>query len=200
MNNGKLKDTELRIYHDVLEHLAAPVQIESFDFTTSGLITQPTTYGIGGIKDNQEYWNEDGEWVVRKRFKYFTTGLQLTFEWADLKGNVGLSKVEFKPLNFVEVAKIEKANRDRTMIYFQASAKGTPVESFVNAILKHYKEQIDLWIYNNTSDWLDAIESEPKNSEIYQYLNIPLKESFTVKDSIKLQIQNSEIKDVFKKK
>lgn len=193
MNNGKLKDNQLRIYADVLEHLASPVQVESFDFTTSGLITQPTKYGIGGVKDLQEYFNEDGEWVVRKRFNYYKTGLELTFEWADLEGNVGLSKKEFRPLNFVEVAKIERANRERTMIYFQASAKGTPVEKFVNAILRHYKEKIDLWVYNNTNDWIDAIDSEPKTSEIYQYLNIQLKPSFTVSDSIKIQISNSEI-------
>jgi DNA-binding protein Fis len=71
----------------------------------------------------------------------------------------------------VDIAKIKKADRDRTITYLQESAKGTPIEDFVNAILRRYKEEVDLFIYNDTDDLYNRVTTETQQPFL-TYLNI----------------------------
>lgn len=171
------KCSELRIW-DITDDLPTPILIESFDFTTIGLTIRPAKYGIGGVKQSQEYWNDSADLVVKKSFTYYDTGVTIRFEWFKKDGEVGIYKDEFKPLNPVEVAKLQRANRDRTISYLQATAIGTPIEPYVTAILKHYEKEINLWLFNATDDWANAIINEPEflvdgsPNPIYNYLEI----------------------------
>ena len=172
-------EDNLRIW-DIVEHFPNPTLIEFMDFTTIGLVAEPAVYGTGGIKLYQEYWDDDDNWVVRKNFSYRPDGLLIQFEWADKEGNTGLSKTEFKPLNKVEIAKLHRANRERTILYLQASAADTAAAPLITAIIRHYKYQIDLWILNETDDLVNAIRNEPEYYDdkvtpnpIYYYLHVP---------------------------
>lgn len=157
--------SELRIYDAISELTYEPI-VEHYDFTTCGLRTETPKYGIKGIKQSADY-TINGECVVKKTFNYQEDGLWLTLEWMKsekgAEGNdvVGIRKVIFKPLNIIEIYKINKANRDRTITWLQAEAVGTPIENFVNALLKHYKTEVDLFIYNDTDDFKNAVENEP---------------------------------------
>lgn len=195
-------DTNLRIWA-VVEHYPVTPLIEFLDFTTIGLVTEPPVYGTGGVKQYQEYWNDEDEWVVRKVFQYGEDGVYIRFQWADKEGGVGLEKIEHRPLNSVEIAKIQRSNRERTILYLQASAADTPAAPLINAIIIHYKYEIELWIYNATDDLKNAILNEPEYMDeaktipnpIHYYLTIPtvppnprFPEGLTVGTSILYQI------------
>ena len=182
----------LRIY-ELLEHLPFIPLIEHFDFTTIGLRTETPKYGKKGVKEMSEY-TYNNKCCVRKLFDYTIDGLWITFEWLCLDGTVGIRKIIFKPLNVVEIAKIKKSNRDRTITYLQASAKGTPIENYVNVLLKHYKTEVDLFIYNDTEDFKNVINNESEQPFL-TYLSIIIEvpsEKYpngkTVKDAILEQI------------
>lgn len=182
----------LRIF-EALEHLSTMPIVEHFDFTTIGLTTETPVYGRKGVKESASY-TKNGLEVVRKTFIYKDDGVWIFFYWFDKEGEVGLQKVEFKPLNIVEIHKINKSNRDRTITYLQASALGTPIESYVNILLKEYKNEIDLFVYNDTDDFYNVVKNEIREPFV-SYLNILIQapsEKYpngkTVKDSIIEQI------------
>lgn len=183
---------QLRIY-DILEHLPTLPVVEYFDFTTIGLRTETPVYGRKGVKESASY-TKDGLEIVRKTFIYEEDGVWIFFYWFDKNGDIGVEKVEFKPLNIVELHKVNKTNRDRTITYLQASAIGTPIENFVNELLKEYKEEVDLFVYNDTDDFINAVQNESRQPFL-TYLNIviqPPNENYptgkTVRDSIIEQI------------
>lgn len=183
----------LRIY-ELLEHLPYMPLIEHFDFTTIGLRTETPVYGTKGVKQSSSYTYAGVE-VVRKSFIYQEDGVWILFYWFDKEGDVGLEKVIFKPLNIVEIHKINKSNRDRSITYLQASAIGTPIEPYVNSLLRNYKEEVDLYIYNGTDDFEQAVISESLEPYL-SYLNIIIEaptEKYplgkNVRDSILEQIQ-----------
>lgn len=184
--------SELRI-NELLEHLPFEPLIEHFDFTTIGLRTETPVYGLKGVKISADYtYNESC--CVKKSFTYTSEGVWITLEWLKHNNEVGIRKIIFKPLNIVEIAKINKSNRDRTITYLQASGIGTPIENYINALLKRYKNEIDLFIYNDTDDFKNVVESETEQPYL-TYLNIVVEapsDEFptgkTVKDSILSQI------------
>lgn len=200
--------TELLIYN-LLQSLHFAPTIEHFDFTTIGLRTETPVYGVGGIKESASYsmvldgdesvddlGNDTSVFteVVRKEFTYSENGVDILIKWFSKDGSVGLEKHIFKPLNIVEVFKINKSNRDRTISWLEASAVGTPIEPYVNALLREYKTEVDLYIYNNTNDFIDRVNNET-NEPFLTYLNIVvgvITEQYpngkTVKDSITEQI------------
>lgn len=162
--------SDLKIY-EFLEHMPFLPIVEHFDFTTIGLRTETPIYGKKGVKQSSSYTYKGSE-IVRKTFVYEENGVWVLFHWFDLNGEVGLEKVIFKPLNIVEVAKINKSNRDRTITYLQASAIGTPIEDMVNDILKRYKTEVDLFIYNDTEDFKISLDTEPVISSNSDYNTI----------------------------
>jgi len=186
--NHDIKDL---VVYPILEHFPVMPMIPHFDFTTIGLRTETPTFTIKGVKETATY-TYNSVLAVNKIFNYNGTGLWLTFQWMTNSQEVGIKKIEFKPLNVVEIAKIEKKNRDRSITYLQAAAIGTPIEPHVNTILKHYKYEVELFIQNGTSDFEDAINAET-NPAIVPLLDIvvgvhpdgaPLK----VKDSILMRL------------
>lgn len=186
---------ELRIF-PYIEEMSYDPCIHSLDFTLIGLVNKSPNYGLKGIKIDNTYCNDADEVVVKKSFDYVATGVNLLFEWYKHDGTVGVSKSQFKPLNVVEIHKIEKANRDRTISYLHAAAIGTPIEMHVTEVLKHYKEEIDLFIYNNTDDLINAVMAEPQfladgvtPNPIWNYLRIVTQPpDHTVYDTIVEQI------------
>jgi hypothetical protein len=169
-------------------------------------VSKPSVYGAGGVKTQHDYCSDDGTLLVRKQFTYTPTGVNISFEWFDRNGEVGLTKGEFKPLSAVEVANLKKKNRDRTLMYLKSTAENTPAAQFVEAILSHYKYSIELWLLNGTAEWLMAMATEPEfeadgvtPNPIYQYLNIQTQipnetypNGITVKDGISYQITADE--------
>ena len=184
--------SELRI-NELLEHLPFEPLIEHFDFTTIGLRTETPVYGLKGVKISADYTYKE-TCCVKKSFTYGSEGVWIILEWLKYNNDVGIRKTIFKPLNIVEIAKINKSNRDRTITYLQASGIGTPIESYINTLLKRYKNEIDLFIYNNTDDFKNVVEGETEQPYL-TYLNIiveapsdELPTGKTVKDSILSQI------------
>lgn len=205
-------EIESLVLYPLIEHLMYEPSIDSMDFTTIGLRTETPAYGRKGVKASADY-TLNGVLAVRKTFEYVSNGLWIMFEWMDVDGDVCVRKTEFKPLSIIELANISKGNRSRTITYLQTSAIGTPIEAYVNALLKHYKTEVDLFIYNDTEDFINAINAEPQymknadgtdmldeeNNKIpnpyYLYLHIVIEapsEDYptgkTVKDSIIYQI------------
>jgi len=184
------KPSELKVYQ-FLEHLPMFPLIPHFDFTTIGLRTETSKYGEKGVKLSTPYTavveNGDRETIIEKSFFYVENGVWIKIAWFKINGDPGIVKTFFKPLNVVEIAKINKSNRDRSITYLQASAVGTPIESHVNELLRHYKELVDLFIYNNVPDFKNKIQSETEQP--YKgYLEIPIAPNKTVKDSILAQL------------
>jgi len=184
---------ELRIY-ELLKNMSYIPLIEHFDFTTIGLRTETPVYGNGGVKISSSY-TMNGNEVVKKLFSYVDDGVWVEIVWMKKDGSTGIKKTIFKPLNIVEIHKINKSNRDRTITYLQASAIGTPIENYVNDILKFCKNEIDLFIYNNTDDFKEKIENtilEPYRTYLNDIIVEAPSEQYptgkTVKDSILQQI------------
>jgi len=164
------RESELRIWPYINSMPNVP-HIPSLDYTIIGLVSKPSVYGMGGIKSYHEYVNEFDDVVVLKTFTYSSTGTTLRMEWMKHDGTVGVTKNEFKPQTPVAVANLKKQNRDRTLMYLKATAEGTALETVVDAILKHYKYEIEIWLMNGTSDWVDAIGTEV-DATILTYLAI----------------------------
>lgn len=192
--NTLIRDTVLSkcILLEGYRWFSSTKEFMNLDFTTKGL-EATEIYGFKGVKTSCTYRFGDKIAVV-KTFNYKNTGVEIVFHYTNAEGIIVLEKKEFKPLNGVAIAKIEKANRDRTITYLQTTARDTPIEDFVNDLLKHYKTEVDLFIYNNTKDFENAIKNE-SNPLFLQYLGIKLEnpsenypEGKTVKDSILEQI------------
>lgn len=177
---------DLLIYPLVKQDVRTVEELAQIDFTLVGLTTETPKYAAKGIKTKAEY-TFAGKVVASKVFKYVATGLNLTINYHLEDGTVGYSKTEFKPLDKVELAKISRSNRDRSITYLQASAVGTPIETHVNALLKRYKTEVDLYIQNNTKDFENVINAETKQPFL-AYLNIALEPNWTVKQAILKQI------------
>ncbi len=178
---------QLVIYTLITQQINSIEELYQVDFTLIGLTNETPKYGTKGVKLTSDY-TLNGQLAIRKEFEYLNTGLQITFDYYFASGEIGFTKTEFKPLDKVELGKIAKSNRDRTITYLQVSAVGTPIENFVNALLKRYKTEVDLFIYNNTKDFENVIKNETV-TPFLNYLNIVVAPpNFTVKDSILKQI------------
>jgi hypothetical protein len=177
---------DLRVFKFIKQNISSIDELLQIDFTLLGLVNETPKYGNKGIKQMSSY-THDNLIVVEKLFNYLEKGLEITFNYYLNDGNIGVSKTEFKPLDKVEIGKIKKSNRDRTITYLQVSGMGTPIEQFVNALLKRYKNEVDLFIYNDTDDFKNKVISETEQPYL-TYLNIQTAPNWTVKDAILKQI------------
>lgn len=114
--------------------------------------------------------------------------LEITFSWYNEEGAIGLTKTEtVKVYNVVEAETTERERRLKQIDYLVASAVGTPIESYVNAIFDHYYTQVEKYKSKGTNEFENAINAE--NGEMLNYLNIVVgANGETVKDSILNQI------------
>ena len=164
------------------------------DFTLVGLIKASPKYNKGK-KQSASYFTdrEQTTLVVKKSFSDTIendkmVGLEITFDYYDHENLIGFSKTEFKPLNTSEVSSLLRKRRQRAVDYLRASSVGTPIEKYVNTILKHYKTEIDLFIQGNTPDFLEALQNE-SDQAIVPLLNIVVsQDGRKVKDTIIYQI------------
>lgn len=177
---------DLLIYNQIKSNVTSIEEIVQIDFTLLGLTTETPKYAAKGVKQKAEYTFE-GKIVVSKIFEYVANGLKITINYHLENGAVGYFKQEFKPLDIVEIAKINKANRDRSITFLQASSIGTPIEAHVNTLLKRYKTEVDLYIQNGTKDFENVVNAEAK-PPFLNYLNILLQPNLTVKQAIIKQI------------
>ena len=164
------------------------------DFTLVGLTKASPKYDKGKKMFAAYYADrEQTKIVVKKSFSDAfedgkMVGLHITFEFFDENGEVGFSKTEFKPLNTSEVASLLRKRRQRAIDYLRASSIGTPIERYVVIILKHYKNEIELYVQGATDDFENALNNE-QSEQIAALLNIVVSaDGRTVKDNIKHQI------------
>ena len=164
------------------------------DFTLVGLTKASPKYDRGKKMHSSYYADrEQTKSVVKKSFSDAVVdgkmiGLDITFDFYDHAGEVGFSKTEFKPLNTSEVASLLRKRRQRAIDYLRASSIGTPIEQYVVIILKHYKNEIELYVQGATNDFENALDNE-ENEQISALLSIVVSaDGRTVKDNIKHQI------------
>jgi Fe-S cluster assembly iron-binding protein IscA len=189
INNVNYQD--LLIYNFIYTPINSVEQLSQIDFTILGLTSETPTYARKGIKNKAEY-THNGKIIVSKYFKYSNSGVTIKINYHLENGEIGYFKEEFKPLNIVEMAKIQKANRDRSITFLQASAIGTPIETFVNELLKRYKSEVELFIQNNTIDFENRLNSESFQPYL-TYLNIVVEApDLTVKKAILRQISQND--------
>ena len=62
---------------------------------------------------------------------------------------------------------------DETVYLSGFSARGSPFENALHDLLKKYKTEVDLFIYNDTDDFINAINNEPLVSENTNHNIIP---------------------------
>lgn len=116
------------------------------------------------------------------------TALEITFNWYNEDGEIGLSKTEqVKAFNKYQAETEERQRRERQIDYLVAGAKGTPIEASLNAVFDLlynevilYKEQgvndamvekLDSIIYNPSASTQEELE---QNGMWYVLNSIPL--------------------------
>lgn len=184
----------------IKRYILPDVDVENFDFTLLSSINKANPSFYKGRKTSSKYFGEDNELVAQKFFEDIVedgniVSLGMKIEWYNDDDSVGLTKEQvIKNYNKAEVKILLRKRRTRIIDYLIAASEGTPIETDVNEILKHYKTEIDLYIYNDTSDFVDGINNETDNT-ILGYLNriiAPPTEEYptgeTVKDGILEQI------------
>lgn len=177
------------------------IDVTKRDYTIIGLVKDSPKYEKGR-KISASYFsdNEKEDLVIMKTFTDIKeegklVKLKIDHNFYNEEGEIGTHTTTYIDLNIAEVATLERKRRNRAIDFLRASSVGTPIENYVTALLKHYKEEIDLYIYNNTSDFQNSINNESEAPYI-NYLNIIIEGPSTeypsgkkVKDSILEQIQ-----------
>lgn len=155
-------------------YVTPETDVETFDFSLLNSIKKISPSYDKGRKTKSKYLGEDDEIVVEKVFEDIVedgklVALGMTINWFNQEKDeddndvVGFSKYQVvKRFNFAERSTFLRKRRSRVIDWLQASAVGTPIESFVNALLKHFKTEVDLFIYNNTDDFLTGVANEPQ--------------------------------------
>jgi len=176
------------------------IDVTKRDYTIIGLIKDSPKYDKGRKISASYFADTDRtDLVVKKVFTDILEGdklIQLKIEHIFYKEDEKIGNIitTYVSLNIAEVATLKRKRRNRSIDYLRASSIGTPIEEFVTALLKHYKEQIDLYIYNNTLDFNEGVVNETE-SPYTNYLNIIIEAPSTdyptgkkVKDSILEQL------------
>jgi len=146
-----------------------------------GVLTAVNYYGLKDelvVKESISDIVENGEFV----------GIATKIDWYDTEGNVGITRTICHRMDIVGRFEYLIDKRRREISYLQAYSVGTPIEQYVLTLLKHYKNEVELFIQNGAVDFQNAINAET-DSAILSILNKKVnKQGDTVKDTILDQI------------
>ena len=183
--------TDLRIYRYLLPS-DTPIWLRDFTIECEEPLIDKTVY-VKGVKTEAQYLGLDNELVVKKTFTDliedgFFIGVSILIEWFNTDGSAGVQRTIPKQMGKGVANDYLRKRRQRSISYLQIASKGTPIESHVATLLKHYKDEVDLFIQGNTSDFELAVLGET-NTTILSMLNIVIDaEGTKVRDSILNQI------------
>lgn len=176
------------------------IDVENFDFTLLSELKKESPRYDKGRKIESNYTHED-DLIVKKTFNDVLdidgnlTGLEMRIDWYNENGSIGITKNQIiKNLNIYEVETLLRTRRLRSIDFLVAGAKDTPIESHVNELFKRYKEEVDLYVYNNSDDFKNIVinESESPYKEYLEIIVAPPSDKYpsgvTVKDGILYQI------------
>ena len=174
-----------------------PYEITDTDFTILGF--QKNSGYSKGRKTFSEYLGDENEVVVKKTFMDIldeTTeifkGIHILFEWFNQNGEVEASKEQEIFMDNFEASVYLQKRRERAIGYLSFSAKGTPIETYLNTIFDHYKNEIGEYKTIGSDTFSEAVENET-NPQIIPLLNIEVPRAdgegkIKVKDSILIAI------------
>lgn len=189
-NNDIVKKEQLRVFRS-LEIGFNPL---NHDFTILGFKKVSPKYEKGKKTKAEYKCPTFDEVIVDKVFKDIRENgvlkaLEITFNWYNEEGEIGLTKKEIvKTYNIAEAETTERERRLKQIDYLVASAIGTPIESYVNDIFDHYYTQVEKYKSKGTKEFEDSINTE-NDATILNYLSIIVgANGETVKDSILNQI------------
>tara|TARA_R110000850_G_scaffold227352_1_gene352436 strand:- start:3258 stop:3812 length:555 start_codon:yes stop_codon:yes gene_type:complete len=163
-----------------------------FTFCCDESLTDSTRYDRGR-KTETNYFSINQELAVKKIFKDIYEkntfkGIDILISWYDTYENVVYSKKIKKLMGTGVAFDYLRKRRQRTISYLQTASIGTPIESYVLTLLKHYKGDVDLFIQSGSSDFETAVTTE-QNTQINAMLDIVIDaQGKTVRDSILYQI------------
>lgn len=176
------------------------VDVENFDFTLLSELKKESPRYDRGRKTESNYTHGD-VLIVKKTFsdvldtEGHLTGLEMKIDWYDEDDNIGITKNQvIKNLNMYEVETLLRTRRLRSIDFLVAGAKDTPIETYVNELFKKYKQEVDLYVYNNSDDFKNVVtnESESPYKEYLEIIVAPPSDKYpsgeTVKDGILYQI------------
>ncbi len=163
-NHTALAISPLRVFR------ALPKDLDPLtsDFTILGFRKKAPHYDRGR-KVRAEYWCVDkDEVIVEKIFDDIRdeengrlTDLQVTFNWYDEDGNIGLSKTEIvKELNKAQSETIERQRRERSIDFLISEARYTPNEPYVTMLMLHYETEINHFKTKAADDFASALNNE----------------------------------------
>jgi len=186
-----MSESILRIYRTIsLKYSREDLLNKDF---TIGLVKESASYDKGR-KTRSEYRSQiDDAMVVEKIFRDIIVndhlvGLEMTTNWFNEAGNIGLTKTEtIKKLNKYTARTLLRKRRERIIDYLEAGAEDTPIEPYVNAIFDHYYGVIDKFEKKGTTEFADAINAETDQQILGMLaIQLPLSNggSISVKDRI----------------
>ena len=95
---------------------------------------------------------ENDEVIVEKIFEDVRdengtlSGLQITFNWYNEDGEIGLTKTQqVKSFNKYQAETQERQRRERQIDYLVAGAKGTPIEANINMVFDFLYDEVMLY-------------------------------------------------------
>ena len=154
------------------EDLNDDVHILGLDFNKKGLYKPAPKIAVGGAKSEQsfhvpvEYMDDPADFNEAIKITFtdilsdgVLTDLEILVQVFNEDETVAYSKTEIQPVYNIEEFMIKRYKRSYT--YLRNAAKGTPVETLVNAILAHYKEPVSTWLLGNPQEFINAINNEP---------------------------------------
>jgi len=147
-NHDGTPTSKLRIYR-VLPEILEPL---ISDFTILGFRKISPSYERGRKTRAVYMCVEKDEIIVEKIFSDVfdennnLTGTEITFNWYDEDGNIGLSKKELaRSYNKYEAETEMRKRRERQIDYLVAGAKGTPIEPSLNAVFSKFYNEVMLY-------------------------------------------------------
>lgn len=116
--------------------------------------------------------------------------IKKTVQYYNEDDSIYCSKVEYELVRNED--KLKRSRSQAAYDYLRNSAKGTPVEPYINAILEHYAPQISLWLLGSKDVLLNAINNE-SDATIIAYLNLTIAANGKkVKDAVFEQVNGVE--------
>lgn len=157
--NEIIIDDDLRIFRYINKDFDPLIT----DFSIIGLKKETPVYERGR-KMSATYLDSSNNIVVEKIFtdiRDISTNrlmsLQVTFNWYNEIGNIGLTKTDIvKSFNSSQAKTMERKRRERQIDFLEAIVEGTPIESSVIAIITKYQKEITKYVQHGLSELLNT--------------------------------------------
>tara|TARA_Y100000780_G_C13689279_1_gene418838 strand:- start:244 stop:1143 length:900 start_codon:yes stop_codon:yes gene_type:complete len=154
------------------------------DFSIIGLVKKEPDYNKGR-KSSAIYMDNDGRKVVEKNFTDIRDtstnrllSLEMTIDWYQEDGNIGLTKTEIcKNFSISQSKTEERKRRERQIDYLEALVEGTPIEDAVTTIITKYQDDITKYIqFGITKNLMDSMkgETDPTLNTVLNDIYLPI--------------------------